>query len=148
MKREVFKMNKLVIENASKIINESLTKNVAVAVLNDEGYPNASTYMIAKANGVEWLTFCTSLSRDIVKRLRKDNRGSVCINSDTYNITLVGRFEILTDQETRQANWYEGFTAHWSGIDDPEYCVLRFNTEYYNLDLFGVGDAKGTISNG
>ena len=143
-------MKEKIIKSAEKIINESVKANVAVAVIDDNGFPNASTYMIAKADGIKWLTFCTSLSRDIVKKIRKNNKASVCINSNTYNFTLVGRFEILTDSETKKDNWHQGFEAHWSSFEAPEYCVLKFTTERYNLfdmDVTYEVEAKGTIEN-
>jgi hypothetical protein len=48
-------------------------------------------------------------------------------------ITLRGRLEILTDAKTKQENWYSGLESHFSGADDPNYCVLQFTTERYKL---------------
>ena len=40
--------------------------------------------------------------------------------------------------------WYEGFTNHFSGPEDPNFCVLRFNTERYNL-LIDWNEVKGML---
>ena len=146
-----------IIARAGEIINakagytdrDGMEGYVTLALIDENGYPTASTYVITKADGIEWLTFCTSLSRDIVKRINKCNRGSVCINSVEYNITLVGTFEVLTDMDTKKDMWFPPMANHWSGPDDPEYCVLRFTTERYNLFIPSVGyeDAKGTLKN-
>ncbi|MCL2422000.1 MAG: pyridoxamine 5'-phosphate oxidase family protein, partial [Defluviitaleaceae bacterium] len=67
------------------------------------------------------------------KRIQRDNRAAVCFESGSYSITLKGRLEILTDAETKHENWYSGIEDHFSGPDDPNYCVLRFTTEKYSL---------------
>jgi hypothetical protein len=70
----------------------------------------------------------------------------VCINSSEYNITLVGTVEILVDQDTKKENWFPVMEGMWSGFDDPNYCVLRFTTERYNLFIIGCeGEARGTL---
>ncbi len=35
---------------------------------------------------------------------------------------LIGKMEILTDQETRNMIWK-------TGVTDPDYCVLKFTSE-------------------
>ena len=141
-------MNSEIIAKAGEIINEKIGAGYAtIALIDEDGYPTASTYSIAKAKGIEWLIFATSLSSDIVKRINKCNRASVCINSDEYNITLVGTFEVLTDSATKKDMWYPEWERHWSGADDPDYCILRFTTERYNLLIMSVSyeEAKGTL---
>jgi general stress protein 26 len=41
--------------------------------------------------------------------------------------------EILSDPEIKKEMWYEGLANHFTGAEDPNYCVLRFNTERFNL---------------
>jgi lysophospholipid acyltransferase (LPLAT)-like uncharacterized protein len=102
-------------------------KGCAVLALIDEnGYPTASTLTIAKADGIKWLTFNTSLSRDSVKRIKNCNRASICINFSEYNITLVGTIEVLTDPDTKKTC---GFPL-WKG--NGAALTIR-NTAYYFL---------------
>ena len=141
-------MNSEIIAKAEEIINEKAGEGIAtIALIDEDGYPTASTYSIVKAKGIKWLIFATSFSSDIVKRINKCSRASVCINSDKYNITLVGTFEVLTDSATKKDMWTPGWEHHWSGADDPEYCILRFTTERYNLLIMSVSyeEAKGTL---
>lgn len=42
----------------------------------------------------------------------------------------------------KQEMWYEGLKNHFRGPDDPNYCVLRFHTERYNL-LVDWKEAQG-----
>jgi len=140
-----------IIAKAGEIINAKtdyigggMEGYATLALIDENGYPTASTLTIAKADGIKWLTFNTSLSRDSVKRIKKCNRASVCVNSSEFNITLVGTIEILTDLKTRKDNWFSVMEHQWSGVDDPEYCVLRFNTERYSL-FVGYEELKGNL---
>ena len=136
-------MENTAITKASEIINAKTgyigggMEGIATLALIDEyGYPTASTLTIAKADGINWLTFCTSVGENKVNRIEKNNRASVCISSSEYNITLVGTIEVLTDDASKKENWLPAMdeeACHWTGHDDPQFCVLRFKTERYNI---------------
>ena len=104
-----------------------------LALIDENGYPTASTLTISKAEGIKWLTFLTGIDSNKAKRIGKCNKGSVCLGSSEHNITLVGALEILTDPAIKKEMWYDAIGEMFSGPDDPEYCVIRFNTERYNL---------------
>ena len=117
-----------------------------LSLIDENGYPTASTLTIAKADGIKWLTFCTSLDRNSVKRVKNCNLASVCVNSSEYNINLVGTIEVLTDPDTKKDMWLPIMddNSHWSGPDDPEFCVLRFTTERYTL-FVDYEEISGTL---
>jgi general stress protein 26 len=153
IKRErLLNMSQEVISRANEIINSKtgyigggMEGYVTLALIDENGYPTASTLTIAKADGIKWLTFCTSSDSNKVKRIKECNRAAVCANSSEYNITLVGTIEVLTDAETRKDNWLPAMEvegSHWSGYDDPAFCVLRFTSERYNL-FVGYEEAAG-----
>lgn len=146
-------MSQELIKRAGEIIYERgiswETGSCVLGLINENGYPTVSTLSIAQADGIKWITFGTGLEGNKAKRIAKNNRASVCLNSvglsgETYNITLVGTIEILTDPAIKKEMWYEGLEHHFSGADDPDYCVLRFNTEFYNL-FIGEGEAEGAL---
>jgi len=127
-----------IIRNNSAEVNPGL--GVAISLLDHEGYPTTSTLSIAKADGIRHITFGGSLESNKVKRIKESSRASVCIFDDNfesgayYNITLVGDIEILTDPESKKAAWYPALEGHFAnGVDDPDYCVLKFTTKRYNL---------------
>jgi len=105
----------------------------ALATIDEKGFPTISTISVSKADGIRWLTFGSALDSDRVKRIKKCNYGCVCFNSAEYHISLVGTIEVLSDPQAKQDSWYEGLEYHFSGADDPNFCVLRFTTERYNL---------------
>lgn len=140
-------MHQELIQKAGAIIqkNTGAGTHCVLALTDLDGYPTASTITASKADGIRWITFCTGLGPLRVQRIRKCNRASVCFNSEAYNITLVGTMEILTDPQVKREMWYGGLANHFSGPEDPDYCVLRFNTERYNL-LVDWKEARGNLA--
>lgn len=128
-------MNQDVIERASEIIEKNTgEESYCVLALYDlDGFPTASTITASKADGINSITFCTGLGGTKSNRIKRCNQASVCFNNDDYNITLVGTIEILTDSDVKKEMWYGGLVNHFSGPEDPNYCVLRFKTKRYNL---------------
>jgi general stress protein 26 len=144
MDKDIIKKAGDIIASKTGYIGGGMEGFATLALIDENGYPTASTLTIAKANGIEWITFNTSLDRDSVKRIKKCDRASVCINSSTFNITLVGKAEILTDAKTKNDMWFPVMKGQWSGPDAPEYCVIRFKTERYSL-FVDYKEVKGTL---
>jgi general stress protein 26 len=150
-------MNEKTIARAGEIIRsksseENMGAGVALTLMDDEGYPTTSSVSIAKSDGIQQITFCTTMDSNKAKRAAACNRASVCVFDDNYegnsyyNITLVGTIEIVKDLETKKEMWYEGMAEHSSGPDDPEFCVLRFTTKRYNLWVdMGEGEVTGQL---
>jgi len=141
-------MNQAVIERAEKIImsktdyiGDGMKGYCTLALIDEDGYPSASTLSISKADGIKWITFLSGLESNKAKRINICNRGGVCINSSKYNITLVGTLEVLTDPKTKEEMWQAPLGAMYSGPDDPEYCVIRFNTKRYKV-FFDDGESE------
>ena len=115
-----------------------------LALIDKDGFPTASTVSIIKADGIKQFTFGVSLNDNKARRVQACNRASVCVNSQEYNITLVGTAEIMTDAESKQDLWQPWFSEIWTGgVADPDFCVLRFTTQRYNLwvDEIAAADA-------
>jgi len=147
-------MNQTIIARASEVIQSKTDyigegmEGYVVLSLNDENYyPISSTVTISKADGVKWLTFISDTDGNKAKRIAHSNKACVCLASSEYNITLVGTIEIITDPAIKKEHWQEVFTKYYN-IDwqDPQHCILKFNTERYNI-FFASDDteAKGTL---
>lgn len=133
-------MGREIIEKAGEIIRKNTALGTykgqycTLALIDQEGYPTASTITASKSDGISWITFCSGLSGNKAKRIKKCNRAAVCFNAGgEYNITLVGTIEIVTEPDVKQEMWYSGLENHFCDANDPNYCVLRFKTERYNL---------------
>lgn len=141
-------MDQKIIEKASKIISTKRLDCV-LALIDLDGYPTASTITVSKTDGIKWITFVVNLNSNKPKRINQNNRASVCFASlgdinPLYNITLVGKIEIITDPKIKEEMWWDDCKAHFNGYDDPNYCVLKFTTERYNL-FIEWQNAAGTI---
>lgn len=139
-------MNQEIITRAGEIVQKNTGEETycALALIDLDGYPTVSTITGSKAEGINWITFCTGLGGTRTNRINKCNQASVCFNANDYNITLVGTMKIETDPEVKKEMWYEGLRNHFNGPEDPNYCVLRFTTQRYNL-LVDWKEAIGTI---
>jgi general stress protein 26 len=145
MKQEIIAKAAEIIRGKTGYIGGGMEGYATLALIDENGFPTASTLTIAKADGINWLTFNTSLDRNSVKRINKCDRASVCINSSQYNITLVGTVEVLTDPETKRDMWFPVMEGQWSGPDDPQYCVLRFTTKRYSIFILGYEELKSDL---
>ena len=134
------------IKKAGEIIsqNTGAGTHCVLALIDANGYPTASTITASKTDGIKSMTFGTGLLSDKAKRINVCNRASVCFTSESYNITLVGDIEIVTDKDVKNEMWYEGLEHHFSGADDDNYCVLRFTTKRYNL-MVDWTEIEGTL---
>jgi general stress protein 26 len=126
-------MHEEIIARAGEIVAQNvLAGYCALALLDTDGYPTASTITPAKADGIKWVAFCTGFGPR-TDRINLCNRASLCFNSMAYNITLTGTIEIVTDPAVKKEMWYDGLQNHFTGPEDPSFCVLLFKTERYNL---------------
>ena len=148
-------MSQEIIKKASELINSKaeyraggMEGYAALSLIDENGYPSATTFCITRADGINWLTFNTATDRPYAERISKNNKACVCINSSAYTINLVGTAEALTDMETKKANWLPMFEdgVHWSGADDPTLLILRFKTERYTITFADDGSyAAGSL---
>ena len=147
MSQETIRQANDIINAKTGYVGGGMEGYAALSLIDEEGYPTTSTLTIVKADGIKWLTFATSPDDNKAKRIEKCSRASVCINSSEYNITLVGTIEIVTDMEIKKDMWLEPMNGseHWTGYDDPNFCVLRFTTERYNLYV-GYEEARGNLT--
>jgi len=147
-------MNEKIISRASALINsktdyigDGMGGWAVLSLIDENGYPTSATMTISKADGVSWISFLTDTDGLKSQRIARCNKACVCLPSSEYHISLVGTVEIITDPEIKKQHWQEVITTHYkTDWNDPEWCLLRFNTEHYNL-FFADDDseAKGTL---
>ena len=130
-------MNHETIRKATEIITAKRLDCI-LALIDLDGYPTASTITVSKADGIKWITFVVNKNSNKLKRINQNNHASVCFASlgdinPLYNITLVGKIEEITDPKIKEEMWWDDCKNHFSGPNDPNYCVIKFTTERYNL---------------
>ena len=147
-------MNEEAIAKAGEIINArtdfiggGMEGYATLTLIDEDGYPASTTVTISKADGIKWLTFLSGLSANPAKRISKCNRACVCLSSSKYHISLQGTVEVLTDMKSKKENWQELMGEYYGDKwENPDYCVLRFATERYNIYIVdGDLEAKGAL---
>ena len=107
-----------------------------VMALNDgDGYPAASMITAARADGFNWIAFCTGAGWNKPRRAARDPRSCVYLfDGATFTgISLTGRTEVLTDMETKRRMWFDDLSGAFSGPEDESWCVMLFRPERYNI---------------
>jgi general stress protein 26 len=135
-------MDQKIVEKAAKIISEKifyegdeLGITGVLALIDLDNFPKASAKTVSKNDGINWLTFCVNFRDKNIERIERCNYASVCFFSGEagYNITLIGKIEVITDPEVKREMWYGSCKDIWSGPEDENYCVLKFTTERYKI---------------
>lgn len=140
--------NETIIARAGELIAQRAAAgdgNYAALILEDlDGFPTASTFSIAKAEGIRWAAFCTGAGSHAAQCIARCRKASVLLNSPEYHMALTGTAEVCTDLALKQEMWYEGLARHFSGPEDPNLCVIRFTTQRFNL-FVDWNEARGEI---
>jgi len=147
MNQEIIKRASEVINSRTDYIGDGMEGWAVLTLIDENGYPTSATMTISKADGINWITFLSDSDGVKAKRIAKSNKACVCLPSSEYHISLVGTVEVITDTDVKKENWQEVLTNHYKADwNDPEWAVLRFTTETYNL-FFASDDteAKGTL---
>ena len=125
-------MNEKMLEKANKIIKNCTA--ASLGVIDENGYPSVSTVSLCYPENVSEIYFSTNIGSNKEKRLRENNKASICCHANSNNITLVGEAEILTDQETKSKYWQNWFAEIYQGGEtDPTYCIIKFTTKRVSL---------------
>lgn len=101
-----------------------------IASIDAQGYPNMKAMLAPrKREGLSVFYFTTNTSSMRVAQYRRDPRASVyfCDPQTFEGFQLRGTMEVLEDAASRRLIWRDGDTEYYPlGVDDPDYCVLRF----------------------
>lgn len=106
-----------------------------ICSVDNEGYPNIKAMLKPrKRSGLREFYFSTNTSSMRVAQYRKNPKASIyfCHKGliKYVGVMLIGKMEVLTDQETKNEIWRRGDTMFYKkGITDPDYCVLKFTAK-------------------
>lgn len=124
---------KVSIQQSVEVRAASIMKDAAtatIALLDDRGFPRASTISSLKTDGIKHAWFATGVNSGKVRCLRCCNKASLCYSDGSNNVTLIGTVDILSDSSIKRQMWLDWFIKHFpGGVDDPNYCILQFTTQ-------------------
>ena len=122
------KMNRSDIE---RLIDSRAT--VYLASVDGEGFPNVKAMLAPRVReGLRRFYLTTNTSSVRVAQFRRNPRAALyfCDEERFLGVQLRGTMEVLEDAASRRLVWREGDTEYYpQGVDDPDYCVLRFTAE-------------------
>ena len=115
---------------------EKLIRNIGVSIISsvdESGFPNTKAMLPPrKRDGVKVFYFSTNTSSMRVQHYRNNAKACIYFFDKRFfrGVMLIGKMEVLTDQETKEIIWKDGDTMYYpQGVTDPDYCVLRFSAE-------------------
>lgn len=101
-----------------------------IGSVDAEGFPCMKAMLAPRVReGLRTFWFTTNTSSMRVAHYRLDPRASVyfCDPTSFEGLLLRGTMEVKEDAASRRLIWREGDTEYYpGGVDDPDYCVLRF----------------------
>jgi general stress protein 26 len=126
-------IDKLIIDESNELVENS--KIVMVGTNGENGYPNIKSMMRLNHDGLTKFWLSTNTSSKRVNMLKKDNKTCLYfVDQDKFaGLMLVGTIEIMQDRESKEMLWSDGCEVYYPlGMDDPDYTVLCFTTEWGN----------------
>jgi general stress protein 26 len=107
---------------------------IALASINENGYPRICVLAKIKSEGIKKFWVATGVSSVKVSHFNENPKAGACFYSGGNSATLVGKVTVLHDHAIKTEMWLDWFINHFQeGIDDPEYCILEFETEEATL---------------
>ncbi len=128
-------------KNLSEKITELIDRQTVayIASVDADGCPCMKAMLAPRVReGRRVFYFTTNRSSMRAAQYRRNPKASVyfCDPLSFEGFLLTGTMEVLEDAASRRLIWREGDTEYYpQGVDDPDYCVLRFTARkgrYYN----------------
>lgn len=103
-----------------------------ISSIDNENYPNVKAMLKPRKRiGLKDFYFSTNTSSMRVKQYQKNSNACIYFCHKGLvkyeGVMLIGKMEVLTDQNTKNMIWKTGDTMFYKkGVTDPDYCVLKF----------------------
>lgn len=111
--------------------------SVSLASVTGDGYPRICEMERMLSKGLSDIYFVTFKSSQKVKCLNADNKSGVgcCVGNDS--LSLLGRVEIIDNEEEKHRLLPAAYEEERSYRDMSKYCVLHFRTEQAKIFIDG-----------
>lgn len=118
---------KQVEEKAAQIVANA--QLVTLASIDENGYPRPVVLVKLKdENGAIFVSTGSSSAK--TAHFRVNPKAGVSIVEGGNSIVYTGRVDIVTDVAVKRSLWGDWMLEHFTGgVEDPEYCVLKFTPE-------------------
>lgn len=129
-------------EKAAQIV--ATAQVITVASIDENGYPRPVPMVkIKDEDGALYVSTGTSSAK--TAHFKANPRAGVSIFKGCDSVVYTGRMEIVTDEAVKRSLWGDWMLSHFpGGVEDPEFCVLKFIPESstYWIENAFVKDGK------
>lgn len=124
---------------------------VYVSSVDEDGCPNTKAMFARDNDGMKVHYMSTNCSSLRVSQFRKNPKACIYYCNERFfkGLMFTGTMEVCTDREIRERIWRRGDEIYYpEGVDDEDYCVLRFTAEkgnyYHNLtkEIFSLEELE------
>ncbi len=106
-----------------------------ISSIDGDGFPNTKAMLPPrKRDGIVSFYFTTNTSSMRVSQYRENKNACIYFVDRRFfrGVMFVGSMEVVEDECTKQLIWNEGDETYYPlGVNDPDYCVLRFTATKY-----------------
>jgi general stress protein 26 len=121
-----------IVAKAAEMLAKS--SEITLASISENGYPRVCVLSKIKSEGITKFWIATGLSSVKVRHFTENPKASACFYNGGNSVTLVGSVSVIQDHTVKAEMWLDWFINHFAGgIDDPNYCILEFETEEATL---------------
>jgi general stress protein 26 len=132
-------------EKAAAIV--AAAKVVTLASIDENGYPRPVALVKLKdEQGAIYVSTGTSSAK--TAHFRANPKAGMSIVEGENSVVYTGEIEIVTDMAVKKSLWADWMSPHFPcGVDDPEYCVLKFTPRSYTYWIDNVFMKNGEYLN-
>ena len=121
-----------IIKKAAELLEKC--EDITLASINENGYPRVCVLSKIKSVGINKFWVATGTVSEKVKHFKENPKASACFYNGGDSVTLIGKITIKQDPAIKTEMWLDWFINHFpGGIDDPNYCILEFESEEATL---------------
>lgn len=111
-------------EKAARMV--AAAQVITLASIDENGYPRPVAMIKVKNEG-DAIYVSTGTSSAKTAHFRANPKAGVSVVEGYNSIVYTGEVEIVADPEVKRALWGEWMRDFFpGGVEDPEYCVLKF----------------------
>lgn len=129
-------------EKAARMV--AAAQVITVASIDENGYPRPVAMVKLKdEDGAIYVSTGTSSAK--TAHFKANPKAGVSIVEGGNSIIYTGDMEVVTDEAVKRSLWGDWMLSHFpEGVEDPEYCVLRFTprSATYWIDNIFMKDGK------
>ncbi|MCL2138291.1 MAG: pyridoxamine 5'-phosphate oxidase family protein [Treponema sp.] len=136
-------------EKAEKLAERKIAY---IGSVSSENAPNIKAMLVAKHDGIKTFYFASNNSAMRTEQFKQNKKACVYMNGGLFykGLMLEGTMEIVNDRETKVLVWNKNLQGIYKngGVDDPDYCVLKFTAKTarlyckYESKSFEIEDGK------